>query len=123
MVGGCVERRAPCVFLFLFFPARPPPLTPRAVHSTGDQKHSALPVCVHGLVQFKITCNIPHTLTSVKIEWLDHLGESWALLGGDRIYDTPAVVGRTASSRALGSATQPGTGCGVQFVRSAGGSR
>ena len=47
MVGGCVERRAPrppCVFLFLFFPARPQPLplTPRAVHLTENQKHSAL---------------------------------------------------------------------------------
>ena len=95
-------------------------LTLTLVLSAQFSRLILLPVCVHGLVQFKITCNIPHTLTSVKIEWLDNLGESWALLGGDRIYDTPAVVGRTASSRALGSATQPGTGCGVQFVRSAG---
>ena len=33
--------RAP-VFLFLFSPARPPPLTLRAAHSPRDQKHSAL---------------------------------------------------------------------------------
>ena len=41
------------------------------------------------IIQFKITCSIPHTLTSVKIECLENLGESWALLGGDRIYDQP----------------------------------
>ena len=43
------------------------------------------------ILQFKITCSIPHTLTSVKIECLENLGESWALLGGDRIYDEPVV--------------------------------
>ena len=41
------------------------------------------------ILQFKITCSIPHALTSVKIECLENLGESWALLGGDRIYDQP----------------------------------
>ena len=45
------------------------------------------------ILQFKITCSIPHTLTSVKIECLENLGESWALLGGDRIYDQPVVGG------------------------------
>ena len=45
------------------------------------------------ILQFKITCSIPHTLTSVKIECLENLGESWALLGGDRIYDQPIVGG------------------------------
>lgn len=43
------------------------------------------------ILQFKITCSIPHTLTSVKIECLENLGESWSLLGGDRIYDQPIV--------------------------------
>ena len=45
------------------------------------------------ILQFKITCSIPHTLTSVKIECLENLGESWALLGGDRIYDQPVTGG------------------------------
>ena len=40
-VRGAPAPPAPPVFLFLFFPARPPPLTPRAEHSPGDQKRSA----------------------------------------------------------------------------------
>ena len=41
------------------------------------------------ILQFKISCSTAHTLTSVKIECLENLGESWALLGGDQIYDQP----------------------------------
>ena len=44
--------------------------------STGDK-----------ILQFKITTSVPHTLTSVKIECLESLGESWMLLGGDRLTD------------------------------------
>ena len=44
--------------------------------STGDR-----------ILQFKITTSVPHTLTSVKIECLERLGESWMLLGGDRLVD------------------------------------
>ena len=40
-VCGAPVPPPPPVFLFLLFPARPPPLTPRAQHSTGDKKHMA----------------------------------------------------------------------------------
>ena len=36
-----ISGPGPPVFLFLFFPARPPPLTPWAAHLTRDQKASA----------------------------------------------------------------------------------
>ena len=39
-VRGAPPPRPPCVFLFLFFSARPQPLTPRAEHSTDNQEHS-----------------------------------------------------------------------------------
>ena len=44
--------------------------------STGDR-----------ILQFKITTSVPHNLTSVSIECLERLGESWMLLGGDRLSD------------------------------------
>ena len=46
------------------------------VSSTGDR-----------ILQFKIVTSVPHNLTSVKIECLESLGESWMLLGGDRLTD------------------------------------
>ena len=39
------------------------------------------------ILQFKIVTSVPHTLNSVKIECLERLGESWMLLGGDRLVD------------------------------------
>ena len=39
------------------------------------------------ILEFKIVTSVPHTLNSVKIECLERLGESWMLLGGDRLVD------------------------------------
>ena len=39
------------------------------------------------ILQFKIVTSVPHTLTSVKIECYERLGEAWMLLGGDRLED------------------------------------
>ena len=39
------------------------------------------------ILQFKIVTSVPHTLTSVKIECFERLGEAWMLLGGDRLED------------------------------------
>ena len=59
--------------------------------STGDR-----------ILQFKITTSVPHTLTSVKIECLERLGESWMLLGGDRLVDQYLVGTNTLGPGALG---------------------
>ena len=39
------------------------------------------------ILEFKIVTSVPHTLTSVKIECFERLGEAWMLLGGDRLED------------------------------------
>jgi len=59
--------------------------------STGDR-----------ILQFKITTSVPHTLTSVKIECLERLGEAWMLLGGDRLVDQYLVGTNTLGPGALG---------------------
>ena len=43
---GWAPPRAPCVFLFLFSPARPQPLDLRAAHLPWNQKRSALQPCL-----------------------------------------------------------------------------
>ena len=40
-----------------------------------------------GPTRLKIVTSVPHTLTSVKIECFERLGEAWMLLGGDRLED------------------------------------
>ena len=57
------------------------------------------------LLKFKITTSVPHTLTSIKIECLERLGESFALLGGNRLRDefvagtlVPSVLGENSLS-------------------------
>ena len=59
--------------------------------STGDR-----------ILQFKITTSVPHTLTSVKIECLERLGESWMLFGGDRLVDQYLVGTNTLGPGILG---------------------
>ena len=59
--------------------------------STGDR-----------ILQFKITTSVPHTLTSVKIECLERLGESWMLLGGDRLVDQYLVGTNTLGPGVVG---------------------
>ena len=59
--------------------------------STGDR-----------ILQFKITTSIPHTLTSVSIECLERLGESWMLLGGNRLTDQYLVGTNTLGPGILG---------------------
>ena len=58
------------------------------------------------ILQFKITTSVPHTLTSVKIECPERLGESWMLLGGDRLTDKYMV-----GTSVLGLGRRGGSGC------------
>ena len=54
------------------------------------------------ILEFKITTSVPHTLTSVKIECLERLGESWMLFGGDRLVDQYLVGTNTLGPGILG---------------------
>ena len=54
------------------------------------------------ILQFKIVTSVPHTLTSVKIECYERLGEMWMLLGGDRLEDQFLVGTNTLGPALLG---------------------
>ena len=54
------------------------------------------------ILGFKIVTSVPHTLTSVKIECYERLGEMWMLLGGDRLEDQFLVGTNTLGPALLG---------------------
>ena len=53
------------------------------------------------ILEFKIVTSVPHTLTSVKIECIERLGEAWMLLGGDRLEDQFLVANPDVLAPAL----------------------